>query len=273
MKLGISSFTYSWAVGIPGYPVERPLTLLGLLEKAQALGVRVLQIGDNLPLHALPEPELAAFARAARAQGVAIETGTRGIAPDHLRTYLRLAVRLGSPILRVVIDTATHEPDADEVVATLQPLAGDFAAANVTLAIENHDRFRAQELAEIVRRLGPWVGICLDTVNSLGALEGPDIVVQVLGPLAVNLHVKDFCVQRVPYKLGLVVTGSPAGRGRLDVPWLLQRLHEMGRDVNAILEQWTPQQATIAETIALEDAWARESVAYLQALLAQEKTR
>ena len=45
--------------------------------------------------------------------------------------------------------------------------------AGVCLAIENHDRFPCATLAEILDRLdSPCAGICLDTANSLGCLEG-----------------------------------------------------------------------------------------------------
>jgi hypothetical protein len=67
--------------------------------------------------------------------------------------------------------------------------------------------------------------------------------------------------------MGFVVEGRPAGQGRLDVPWLLERLRAAGRDANAILEQWPPPEATTHQTIAKEKAWARQSVSYLRTLI------
>ena len=126
----------------------------------------------------------------------------------------------------------------------------------------------AQTLLGIVRRLeSARVGICLDTVNSLGCLEGPEIVVGVLGPYAVNLHVKDFSLRRLTHNMGFLVEGRPAGQGRLDVPWLLRQLRATGRDPNAILEQWPPPENDLEATIVKEAAWAEESVAYLRALI------
>lgn len=110
MQLGISSYTYTWAIGVPGYPPERSLDAVGLLRKAVALGVGLAQIADNLPLHQLLPAELKRLEQAARDLDVAIEVGTRGIAPGHLFAYLDLALRLGSPIVRVVVDTAEHQP-------------------------------------------------------------------------------------------------------------------------------------------------------------------
>jgi sugar phosphate isomerase/epimerase len=270
VRLGISSFTYSWAIGVPGYPApSTPLDAAGLLDKAKRLGVRLVQIADNLPLHTLSAAQRQALRAQAQSSGIGIEVGTRGIAPDHLATYLELAQYFASPILRVVIDTADHRPDANEVVEVLAHTMPAFERADVWLAIENHDRFRAADLAAIIRRVGSRrLGICLDTVNSFGALEGPEVVVSTLGPLTVNLHVKDFVVVRAGHKMGFVVEGRPAGQGQLDVPWLLQALHRMGRDVNAIVELWTPPEHDLAATIAREDHWASESVRYLRTLIA-----
>src|SRR5208283_5232558 len=119
-------------------------------------------------------------------------------------------------------------------------------------------------LASIAAALPATVGICLDTVNSFGALEGPDIVVEALGPYTVNLHLKDFAVVRSPTLMGFSVEGRPAGQGMLDIPWLLAKLKSSGRDCNAILELWPPRQPTEAQSIALEAEWAETSVKNLR---------
>ncbi|MGQ9502647.1 MAG: sugar phosphate isomerase/epimerase family protein [Anaerolineae bacterium] len=269
MRLGISSFTYSWAIGVPGHLPQRPLGVMGLLNKALDLGVRLIQVADNLPLDRVPLEELDAFQACAVQRSVNIEVGTRGIAPDHLLRYLELAQRFDSPIVRVVIDTPDHHPDVEEIVATLRKVVPKFERAGVCLAIENHDRFKARELADIVNRIeSRYVGICLDTVNSFGAQEGPEVVLRVLGPLTINLHIKDFAVIRARHNMGFTIEGRPAGQGQLDIPWLLQELKRIGRDVNAILELWTPPQERLEDTIALEDAWARSSIAYLRSFIA-----
>ena len=58
MKLGISSYTFPWAIGLPGAKPNHPLKPLQLLEKAQELGVGIVQFGPNMPLDKLPEKEL-----------------------------------------------------------------------------------------------------------------------------------------------------------------------------------------------------------------------
>lgn len=268
MRLGISSYTYNWECGIPGYPPPRRLTAAALLERAAELGVDLVQIADNLPLHELGEAELAELVRRARGLGVGIEAGTRGIAPDHLLLYLRLAERVGSPILRTVIDTEAHRPSPDETVATLRGVMGSFESAGVTLAIENHDRFRAATLLEILERTGsPRAGVCFDTVNSFGCGEGPDAVLAALAPHVVNLHVKDYAVSRLPHGRGFLIEGRPAGQGQLDIPAVLGKLREAGRDVNAILELWSMPEAEVSRAIEKEAAWAQESIRYLRTVV------
>jgi sugar phosphate isomerase/epimerase len=172
---------------------------------------------------------------------------------------------LESPILRLVIDQPADEPSPEEALARLKPLLRECAQAEVRLAIENHDRFRSHVLAQLVEQLGPdQAGICLDTVNSFGALEGPDVVVQHLGAYVLCLHVKDFTVRRVRHNMGFVVEGCPAGQGRLDVPWLLKSLQGCPNRFNAILESWVTPSDSLPETIARERAWAAQGVSSLR---------
>jgi sugar phosphate isomerase/epimerase len=268
MRLGISSWAYPWAVGVPGATPEHPLRPLDLVAEALRLGVHVLQIADNLPLCVLPEAELAGLGQAAAEAGVALEVGTRGIAPSLLRRYLDIAVTLGSPIVRAVIDTASHRPSADEIVSTLAPVLRTYAAGGVTLAIENHDRVGVRDLVRILQRLNSLaVGICLDTANSLGALEGTETVLQALVPWTVNLHVKDIAVSRTNLGLGFVVEGRPAGKGSLDIPALLALLAAHGRNVNAIIELWPPRQDSLQATLEMERRWVEDSVAHMRGMI------
>ncbi len=268
MRIGISSYTYTWAVGVPGHPPAQALGVLDLVERAHTLGVPVVQVADNLPLDELPEEDLNALVGRARALDVSLEVGTRGIDADHIARYLSLAQLLGSPLLRVIIAQEGRELTPAEAIAILKPQRPAFERAGVTLAIENHDKFLTDELVHVVNELGTdWAGICLDTVNSFGALEGPGVVVDKLGPFAVNLHVKDFAVRRAEHMMGFEIEGRPAGRGRLNVPWLLDKLGGRDAKMSAIIELWTPPGASLEATIATEREWAEESVRYLRDLL------
>ncbi len=266
MRLGLGSYTFTWAVGVAGHLPARPLTALEVLQRADALGLRVAQFCDNLPLTALAAADFDRFRWFAREHHIAIELGTRGSGNTAgLLAHLDLAKRLEASFVRLVVDGHGDEPTPEETVSRLRPLVARFAAADVKLAIENHDRFSCRTLVRIVEELGPeQVGICLDTVNSFGALEGPEVAVEILAPYTLNLHVKDFTITRVSSQMGYVVNGCAAGRGRLNIPWVLEKLRATRRDPNAIIELWTPYGPTLDETIERESLWARESVQCLR---------
>jgi sugar phosphate isomerase/epimerase len=269
VRLGLGTYSLAWAIGVPGFPVREPLDAFGLVGRAEEWRVGVVQIADNLPLDRLQPRDLTSLRNLADHAGVVLEVGMRGLLEDAVARHLEISRALGATLLRAVIDGPGHEPTPSEVIATLRRLVPWLERAGVTLAIENHDRFPSAALAEMVRAAeSPRVGVCLDTVNSFGALEGPAVVVENLGPLTVNLHLKDFAIRRASHKMGFAVEGTPAGEGRLDIPWLLGRLRAMGRDPNAILELWVPPEEDVERTVAKELDWARRSLAYLRPFFA-----
>jgi 3-oxoisoapionate decarboxylase len=265
MRLGIGSYAYAWAIGVPNNKPSRPMDALALLDEAQRLGVTVAQFCDNLPLTRLAPAQLEEFHERARRYGLHIEVGTRGLDPEELRAHIALAGRFGSSFVRVVIDRPGDEPSPREAVDRIRTMLPEFERAGLKLAIENHDRFSSRTLAGMVEELGrEQVGICLDTVNSFGALEGPEVVVESLGQYTICLHIKDFTIRRAGYQGGFIVEGTPAGEGKLDVPWLLKKLEGCPHEFNAILESWVPQAGSLDETIERERAWAGQSVGFMR---------
>jgi sugar phosphate isomerase/epimerase len=227
--------------------------------------VKLLQIGDNLPLHTFDSARVDRFSERAKAEGVRLEIGARRLTVERVAEYAAIARRVGAALLRFVVDDADFHPSPDEVTAILRecaPLLG-----GLTLGIENHDRFSAATLRAMIEAAAcDRIGVCLDTANSLGAGEGLEHVADILAPLTVNLHIKDFRIARVPYLMGFTVAGRPAGRGSVNVPALLARLAPFQRCHTAILELWTPPEPQLADTIGKEAAWAAESLSFLRPL-------
>lgn len=268
MKIGLGSYALAWAIGVPGYPPEKPLDVFGFVDKAAQYGFPLVQIADNLPLHTLKKAELGRLAAQLVALDLKLELGTRGLGQTHLQRYLELAQSFGSPILRVVTDSGNYHPALSEVYRSIEAVLPSFADANVALAIENHDRFKARELLDLVSTFKSLhLGICLDTVNSFGALEGPDVVIDTLAPYVLNIHIKDFKVIREPHNLGFRIVGTPAGQGVLDIPLLLEKVKQEHRTVNAILESWPAPELDLEATLRKEAQWVAESAAYLHSLL------
>jgi sugar phosphate isomerase/epimerase len=154
-----------------------------LIDRARSFGVDIVQLGDNLPVNALSLTELARLRAYATESEIDIELGTVGVEPEHLRLYLNLAVFLGARLVRTLIRTTTGMPDLGQAEKCIRCVVDEFRSAEVVLALENYEQYSTAELAALVQRVGdPGVGICLDTVNSLGALETPRQVVATLGP-------------------------------------------------------------------------------------------
>ena len=268
MRLGISSYTYTWAVGVPGSSPADPPGICGLLEKAISKGIKVVQIADNLPLEILSDEETYLLRDFAEAKGISLEMGGRGLTPEHTMTCLKTAEAIGSPILRMVIDTNNFEPEVPKIIAIIRELAPEFRSRKIKLAIENHDRLKAREFEKIVLETDPEiVGICLDSVNSMGAGEGFETVSEILAPHTINLHVKDFTIKRLSHKMGFLTEGTPAGRGMLDIPGIVEKLKAFNRCQSAILELWTPPEESIEATIEKENRWADESLTYLKSII------
>jgi len=276
MELGISSWTVPWSIGIAGYPrPSKPLDPVGLLDKAVAVDVRRVQIADNLPLDQLDDHELDGLRAAAEERGLVLEAGTRGLDPDHLVRYVRIARRIGAPLLRTVLSGRLLGSDqlaqTEAAIRSVLPL---LEKHEITLALENNEAFAAGQYSDLVMRISnPRVGICLDTANSLGRPETLELVVKHLAKHTVILHAKDYDIRRVDTRMGFSVVGAVAGDGRVDFPWLLAELKQSAGDgFSVILEHWPPFERDISTTVANEERWLTTSVEYLRRVLSTART-
>ena len=269
-KIGLGTYALAWSIGVPGFMPEKPMSLMEFLDRAHALGADCVQIGDNLPVHVLSDAELQSACKHAGALGLEIELGIRGLTIERVEQYLSLCQLFDAKLLRAVIDAPEYEPAIEEVIYLVQKLIPSLENAGVQLGIENHDRFSAKQFRQIIQNANsPWVGICMDSVNSLGCGEGFFEVVDQLLPHTINLHVKDYQIRRKGHNMGFDVTGTVAGQGMLPIPWLLDQVQAHGICRSAILELWPSPEDTIQETVEKEQLWVEESMKYLKSLVAQ----
>ena len=268
MRLGISTWSVPWSIGVRGYPQpSQPLDAVNLLEKAVLSDVSVVQIADNLPLDQMPDGELDRIRDTALSQGIAVEVGTRGIEPDHLRRYIALAQRLRARVLRTVLGgRMCGEDEMRAVEDGIRGVLGDLGRCRVRLALENNEAFSTAEFAGLIKRIGsPLVGICLDTANSLGRPELLEAVVENLAAHVIIVHAKDYDIQRVDTRMGFSIVGRPAGEGKVDFDHVFGVLREKGReDVSVIVEHWPPFERDITTTMQIEEEWLDKSLRYLR---------
>ena len=266
MRLGIASWTLPWSIGVPGYPQpEHPLTAVDLVELAAEIGATVVQVADNMPLHLMPSSELRNLRETAENRAIELQTGTRGADPQHLLRYLEISTALGARILRTVGHTTETKPSIEQLAESMARVLPKFEAAGVAIALENYEGHSAAEFAWLIREMhSPSLGICLDTANSLGALETTEQVVEELAPHTIVLHAKDFDIVRIDTRMGFNVVGCPAGRGRVDFDLVLDRLARYGKHPAVILEHWPPFVESIGRTIELEREWLAASINFLR---------
>ncbi len=267
MQLGISSFTYGWNIGFAGNIPDRPMNEIDMVHQTVAFGLHCLQIGDNIPLLEFDSERKERLKNELANNQIRFEIGARKLDTKNLKDYIELAAYFEAPLLRFVIDGDNYEPETDTVIAIIESYLSQLVDNNIILGIENHDRFKAAALAELIESIDHAnVGICLDCVNSIGAGEGLEQVANLLAPHTVNLHIKDFNIQRLSHKMGFTVNGEIAGKGMLDLEWLLPKIKNYNRCKTAVLEQWVPPENDSKETCDKENKWATESIHYLQSV-------
>lgn len=267
MLLGIGSYTFPWACGVPGSDFPQIIFAKDLIDIASANGLMIVQYGDNMPLHLLSANELTKLKTQADESGIQIEVGARGLRKENIICYLEIAKKLQSPFIRFIIDEAGYQPSVDEVITEIKSVLPLLKEAVIKLAIENHDRFKAPSLIKIIEETDPeWAGICLDTCNSIGAGESLYDTVSILAPYTINLHIKDVIIQRLTHKMGFIVEGVAAGLGMIDIPWVLEQLEPFGKCKTAIIELWISPEGSEAATFEKEKTMALKSIQYLKYL-------
>lgn len=243
---------------------------MGLLQKASEANATVVQIADNLPLHEMQPCDLNRVRDAARENQLTLEVGTRGLGFEHLGRYITIGGQLGARFLRTVLSGSLCSEEqlsrAEDDIRRVLPI---LHQQGITLALENNEAFSAAEFARIIRRIGdPFVGICLDTANSLGRPEKLETVVEQLAEHTVMLHAKDYDIRRIDTRMGFSVIGRPAGEGRVDFDRVISELHGRGRDqISVIVEHWPPLEGTIEKTVEIEQEWLTRSVQFLRGRL------
>ncbi|MGK3955494.1 sugar phosphate isomerase/epimerase family protein [Arthrobacter sp. R4] len=261
-RIGLSSYAFFWQLSDK---VAEPLSIHQALERTAALGVDLFQICDYAPLETMPDSELEAVRATADRLGISLELGTKGIRPEHLRKFLRLAGILGSPLLRTMFNVPGHTPTAEEAVAIFKEVLPEFEAAGVKIAVETYEQVPTNRILDVIRGVdSPSLGICADPANTVAALEMPREVIDAVAPYVLNMHIKDFAFSRKDGWVGFTYAGAPLGEGLLDYDYMVSKFAPHQRNINQIVEHWLPWQDSEADTIRLENQWTQQSIEFLR---------
>ena len=142
---------------------------------------------------------------------------------------------MGSPLMRCLAasDRAHLPPGPPEqhietMIKLLKTVRSEAMDAGVKIAIENHKDFQAWETRTFIEGAGKeFVGSYLDTGNPVFVLENPMTTLEVLGPLAVTVHLRDSVIYEHPR--GVAVQWVALGDGIVDFKAFLARMHQSAR--------------------------------------------
>ena len=231
MKLGICVFGIPYTCGLIGKGTDHanpnPLTYYDVLDLAVRYGVQAVEIP---PERMLPEKD-AELCRSLREKaahlGLRLITGGRMVTYETLLEDIQFAADIGSEIVRcklsnilcgdrksVGLETWNNLlKQRASVLKKIEPVAAEH---NVRIAIENHQDATSDDLAWLCEEVGsPFIGITLDTGNTLGVCEDPVNYARKVQPYIVHVHIKDYIM--VKASSGFLMVHCPIGSGIIDI--------------------------------------------------------
>ena len=246
--IGMHSYGYQWraAKARPaGSKFHDALTFLQYAPRLGAAGVQVT-IGDNDRAYAQR------IKAEAEKNGLYFEAQFQLPKDDTDLTRFERDVRLARDAGASVFRTACLSGRRYETFKSLEEFR-EFAARSHTslrlaepvlkrhrlrMAVENHKDWLVPELLEIVRKFSnEWIGICVDTGNSIALMEDAMKVIEEYAPFAFSVHLKDMAFGE--YGDGFLLSEVPLGRGFLSIARVVQILRKANPAVQLNLEMIT----------------------------------
>ncbi len=245
MELGLHTYTlHLWGFGQTWFSAshEKVFDLFELIRRAKEWGLDGLHITPR-DLEDLGDANLEAVAKAAKDAGLWLELNFARDCECDEKINLPLAKaayishKLGAKIAKYSMDIRREGPlfGSNMQAPVMRQLAvihdeikealPEFEKYGVSLAVENHTESYADEVLWVVNAVDhPLVKVCVDTVNSMGVLEGPEIAMEKLAPLAICCHFCDHKWDRDAY--GARFHGKALGEGDMDCKKMLELLRE-----------------------------------------------
>jgi sugar phosphate isomerase/epimerase len=261
--IGLSTYAFFWQ---HSDRAPQPIDLMAMLQRTRELDADVFQICDYPRILEYSEAQLSDLKSLAAELGVVLELGTKGISPNHLAAFLRLADTLGVKMIRSMVNAPDHHPSLPEAQGLLKQSLPSYEASGVRIALETYEQLSSRDLVTLIESIGsPNLGICLDPANCVAALENPIDVIDRCSQYVVNLHVKDFAFTRRGGWIGFTLEGTQLGSGLLDYDYMINVVKPEVRGINRVIEHWLTWQGTFKETSRLENLWNINNIAYMNA--------
>lgn len=248
LKLGMHSYTLhlsglgeSWGFD-SAHAFEKSINLMQLMDLAVEWQLDGLHI-TNVDLESLDQKHLAAVKASAEAHELYLEYNVSFDAPCDPRVNSTVhdalvnAKAMGADLVKFSLDIERPKPLYGTCFHpdVMTQLADRYHAfkKNISLmedlelqiSIENHCDTYADEVIWLVKQLNhPSIGACLDTINALCVLEGPEACAEKMAPYANCCH---FCDNKLVIDPdGTHSIGVSIGDGDIDCAKILKMLKE-----------------------------------------------
>jgi sugar phosphate isomerase/epimerase len=255
LKVGLDQNSLNHLPGLKG---------IQILELARSLGLEGVQFLDICEVSPrIDRRQLQEVYAHAKQHGMYLEVGLLCINPHQphkklledgggdllkgLRRHLEMIaeVSLGSRSVRCYIGgpgdrlrgRIPWRQQIDDTITVAKGVAPLLRDLSLKLAIENHADLSTYELLEIVSKIGSDVaGICLDTGNTMVAMEEPLAATKRAAPFTVATHLKDAII--VFGDDGLVLSPRSVGQGVLPVAEIIQVLNSANPNIALSIEDY-----------------------------------
>ena len=246
--IGMHSYGYQWRdakARRAGTKFHDALTFLQYAHRLGAAGVQVT-IGDN---------------DAAYAQRIKAETDKHGLYfeaqfqlpkddtdVDRFERDVRQARDAGAGVFRTACLSGRRYETFKSAEEFREFAARSYASLRLAepvlkrhrlrMALENHKDWLVPELLEIVRKFSSeWIGICVDTGNSIALMEDAMSVIEAYASFAFSVHLKNMAFD--DYGDGFLLAEVPLGGGFLSISRIVQILRKANPAVRLNLEMIT----------------------------------
>lgn len=253
-RVGAVAYAFDYSLGLFGTYRTRPgerWDVFRFIEETRKAGGDVAQVFWTM-IDRLDEAGRTRLRAKADELDVRLEIhGGVGLRKDFDRT-LELAAALGVKIVGCSFGMLVR-PDkiatldawdrfTSEARARLRQLVDLAKPLGITVGVENHLDFGVEELRDLVKGVdSPHAGVIFDVGNTVGTLDDPTEAADILGPLTVATHYKDFAIEETGR--GFRFTMVPLGCGSLRLPEITGRLlRHVSPDVNFSIEMMNGQQ-------------------------------
>ena len=290
MKLGMHTYTLhlsglgeSWGFG-GAHSFEKTINLMQLMDLAVEWGLDGLHI-TNVDLESLDPAHLTDVKAAAKEHGLYLEYNVSFDAPcdprvnSNVKDALKNAHIMGADLVKFSLDIERPHPIYGscfhpDVMRQLSVRYDEFKEniplmeeLGLSISIENHCDTYSDEVIWLVKQLNhPNIGACLDTINSLVVLEGPEACVEKMAPFANCCH---FCDNKLVVDPdGTHSIGVAIGKGDIDCAKVLRTLADKAPLDRITFEvEYEIGSDTIEEAREKEICACKESIDYLRNVL------